>query len=227
MQVAPSVDFINLPFPPIWQASAFALLMPALVWAIWTARWGRLEAGAAAHVWYGTILCLTGLWGIRASLVSGVTFHLLGASLFVLLAGPRLALVGTALVVAIVTALRDGLWSGYALNTLVTAAMPIAVTTAVLRASERWLPRNPFVYIFVVAFFGSALGMLAAGCLAFGAAVLGGAPPETIMLEQLLPLLINLAFGEATVTGMVITLLVVYRPTWVATYEEARYLRGH
>jgi uncharacterized membrane protein len=47
------------------------------------------------------------------------------------------------------------------------------------------------------------------------------------MLEQLLPLLINLAFGEATVTGMVITLLVVYRPTWVATYEEARYLRGH
>ena len=30
----------------------------------------------------------------------------------------------------------------------------------------------------------------------------------------------------ATASGMVMTLLVVYRPRWVATFDDARYLRN-
>ncbi len=33
-----------------------------------------------------------------------------------------------------------------------------------------------------------------------------------------------LAFGEATLTGMIVTLAVVYKLQWVATFDDARYL---
>jgi uncharacterized membrane protein len=220
------VDLINLPFRAFWQGSAFVVVVPAVVWATWTAPWRRFDVNALAHVWFGAIFFLTGLWSIKASLASGLVFHLLGVSLFTLLAGPQLALIGTALVVALVTVLRDGSWANYALAVVAMGAVPVIVTTGVLRAAERWLAPNMFVYIFVVAFFGPALAMLASGLLLSAAAVLAGALPAAVILDQFLPYLIYLAFGEATMTGMLITLLVVYQPTWVATFDDARYLRG-
>jgi len=35
---------------------------------------------------------------------------------------------------------------------------------------------------------------------------------------------VDLAFGEATLTGMLLTLGVIYRPRWIATYDIDRYL---
>ena len=42
------------------------------------------------------------------------------------------------------------------------------------------------------------------------------------------PLLVlaYLALGEATLTGIALTLAVVYRPQWVATFDDARYPDG-
>jgi uncharacterized membrane protein len=220
------MDLIKLQFPAVWQGGAFALMSPVLFWAAFTAPWRRFDASEPAHVWYGTIFGLTLLWSIKASIAFGFTFHLLGVSLFTLLAGPQLALIGTALVVAIVTALRDGWWANYALNTLAIGALPVVLTTGALRATERWLPPNLFIYIFVVAFFGPGLAMFVTGLSASAAVVFGGAQSATVIFDQYLPYLIHLGFGEATVTGMLITLLVVYRPAWVTTFDDARYLRG-
>ena len=55
------------------------------------------------------------------------------------------------------TTLRDGSWGNYALNTLALGVVPLFVTAGLLRLVERWLPPNFFIYIFVVAFFGSGL----------------------------------------------------------------------
>jgi uncharacterized membrane protein len=210
----------------LWQATAFALLAPVLAWAAWTAPWRRFDSSEAVHVWYGTIFCLIALWSLKASLAPGLVFHLLGIPLFTLLAGPRLALVGTAVVVAIVTVLRDGAWANYALGMLVLGVAPVIVAAAVLRAAERWLAANFFVYVFVASFFGPALAMLAAGALASAVVVLAGAMPAAIVIGQWLPYLMSLGFAEATLTGMLITLLVVYQPAWVHTFDDARYLHG-
>lgn len=220
------MDLVGLAFPAIWQGAAFAIVVPLLGWVTWTAPWRRFDVSEPVHVWFGTSFCLAGLWSIKASLSSGLVFHLLGVSLLTLLAGPRLALIGTAVVVAMVTALRDGWWSNYALDVLAMGAVPVMVTAGALRAAERWLSPNPFIYIFVVGFFGAALAMFAAGILASAAVVLAGVLPASVVVEQFLPYLINLAFGEATITGMLITLFVVYRPTWVATFDAAHYLRS-
>ncbi len=220
------MDLLTVSFPAPWQATAFALLAPVLAWAAWTAPWRRFDSSEAAHVWYGTIFCLVALWSIKASFAPGIAFHLLGVSLFTLLAGPRLAIVGTAVVVAIVMALRDAEWANYALGMLVAGVTPVIATTTVLRAAERWLAANFFVYVFVAGFFGPALSMLAAGALACAVVVLAGAMPGAVVVDQWLPYLVSLGFGEATITGMLITLLVVYQPGWVHTFDDARYLHG-
>jgi uncharacterized membrane protein len=220
------MDFINLVFPSIWQAGAFALLAPVLVWAALTAPWWRFDASQSAHVWYGTIFGVIVLWSIKASFPSALTFHLLGVPLFTLLAGPQLALIGTVLVVTIVTALRDGWWANCALDILASGAVPILVTTCALRAAERWLPPNFFVYIFVGAFFGPGVAMFVSGLLTSAAVVLAGAQPATVIVDQYLPYLLYLGFAEATISGMLATLLVVYWPAWVMTFDDARYLRG-
>jgi uncharacterized membrane protein len=219
------MDLINVPLALAWQSVGFALMIPVLLWAIWTAPWSRF-ASEGNNVWFGAILGLALLWSIKASLASGLVFHLLGVSLLTLMAGPQLALVGVAMVVAIATVLRDGLWASFAIDVVVTGAVPVMVTVSVLRAAERWLAPNFFVYIFVAGFFGAALGMLAAGIIASAIAVLAGALPAGVVSEQFLPYLIYLGLGEATVTGMLLTLLVVYKPAWVSTFDDARYLGG-
>jgi uncharacterized membrane protein len=220
------MDLINLPLPAAWQWSAFGLLAPLLGWAASTAPWGRFRASEPVHLWFGTIFCLTLLWGIKASMPSGASFHLLGVSIFTLLAGPQLALIGSALAVAIATAWRDGWWTNAALNTLIMGAVPVFVTAGALRVAERWLPANFFVYVFVVAFFGSGVAMVGAGLFGAAVAILGGGQPANVVVDAYLPYLIALGFGEAMVSGMLTTLLVVYRPAWVTTFDDARYLRG-
>ena len=219
------MDVVNVVIPAVWQAGAFALLAPWLVWAALTAPWRRFDASQAAHVWYGTIFGVIVLWSIKATIPSGLTFHLLGVPLLTLLAGPQLALIGTALVVVIVTALRDGWWANCGLNVVALGLTPVLLTATALRATERWLPPNFFVYIFVAAFFGPGVAMFVAGLVTSTAVLASGALPATLIYDQYLPYLLYLGFAEATITGMLTTLLVVYRPAWVTTFDDARYLR--
>ena len=220
------MDLINLSFPASWRTGAFVILVPLLAWAARSAPWSRFDASEPTHVWYGAILGLIFLWSIKASIAPGFALHLLGVSLFTLLAGPQLALIGTALVVAVVTVLREGWWANYALTALLLAVVPVVVTMGILRVTERWLPPNLFVYLFVAAFFGPAIAMSVAGLFACVAAVLGGAQPAAVVFDQYLPYLLYLSLAEATITGMLTTLLVVYRPAWVTTFDDARYLLG-
>ena len=52
-----------------------------------------------------------------------------------------------------------------------------------------------------------------------------GAMDAAVLFGDYVPYLLYLAFAEGTLTGMVLTLAVVYRPQWVATFDDARYLK--
>ena len=95
-----------------------------------------------------------------------------------------------------------------------------------MHVAERRLPPNFFVYVFVAAFFGAGLSLGVAGIAGAVALTLGGGRAAELVFGEYVPYLIYLAFGEATVSGMVLTLAVVYRPHWVATFDDARYITG-
>ena len=215
---------VNVVLPAAWTVAGWGVALPVLLWALRRAPWSRFASSEQVHVWYGAIFTLVVFWSIRATVGIGFTFHLLGVAALTLIAGPPLALVGAGIAIAISIAVRGGLWMNGGVAFVALAAVPVATTWGVLRLAERWLPPNFFVYMFVVAFFGAAASLGAAGLT--GAAVLafGALQPPALVFGEYVPYLVYLAFGEATLTGMVMTLMVVYRPQWVATFDDARYL---
>jgi uncharacterized membrane protein len=218
------MDIATALLPAEALVATWACALCVLAWAAWRAPWSRFASSEAVHVWYGTIFALTLLWSLRATVAGVVIIHLLGITVFALTAGAPLALIGGALVVLAV-ALTGGLpLANAAAVFLVSVVLPVGVTGAVLRAAERHLPPNFFVYVFVAAFLGSALSFGAAGLAAASVLVATDAAPADVVFGEYVPYLLYLAFGEATLTGMVVTLLVVYRPGWVATFDDARYL---
>jgi len=220
------VDLTAVPFPVGWIVGGWLATVPLVALAVRRAPWTRFGASEAVHVWYGTIFCLVVLWNVQATVGEGFRFHLLGVAAFTLLAGPALALVGGAVATLLQIALRDGLWANAGLAFLTMVAVPVATTWIVLRVAERRLPPNFFIYVFVVAFFGAGLSLAAAGIAGATALTWGAGRDAQVIFGDYVPYLIYLAFGEATVTGMALTLAVVYRPQWVATFDDARYIIG-
>ena len=220
------MDLVAIALPASWTVVAWILVAPILFAAARVAPWERFGASELVHVWYGAIFGLIVLWNIRATVGEGFTFHLSGVAALTLLVGAPLALLGTAIAVAVEVAVRDAPWVNAALAWLAMAAPPVAVTWVVWRCAERVLPPNFFVYVFVVAFFGAALSLIAAALVGAIAFTAGAGRPADVVFGEYLPYLAYLAFGEGTMTGMILTLAVVYRPQWVATFDDARYLHG-
>ncbi len=221
------MDVGSAPLPTTWVVASFVAALGALAWALWTAPWRRFASSEAAHVWYGTIFALAVLWSVRAVVGGVVVIHLLGTAGFALAAGAPLALIGGAVVVGITALIQGSPLANTAAVFLLGVALPVAVTFAVLRATQRFLPANFFVYVFAAAFFGAALALGTSGLGGAALVAATGGPETAALVGDLLPYLLYLAFAEGTLTGMVITLLVVYRPNWVATFDDGRYLDRH
>jgi uncharacterized membrane protein len=220
------MDLTVVTLPAAWIVAGWAFALPLLAMVMRVAPWQRFGASEPVHVWYGAIFGVVALWSIQATVGAGFTFHLLGVAAFALLVGAPLALAGTAIAVAVNVAVRNGIWANAALVWLAMAAIPVGTSWLVLRLAERALPANFFVYIFVVTFFGGALSLVTAGVAGALLLTFAAGLPAELVFGEYVPYLLYLAFGEATLTGMVLTLAVAYRPQWVATFDDARYLTG-
>lgn len=208
-----------------WKWVAWTLCGAILVHAARRAPWRWLATEGRLHVFLGSVVVLLVLWSIRTGIHPGLGFHLLGATACTLLFGPQLALGAMTLVMLGAAASGSLEWWSLPLNVLAMGVVPIQLSLWTLRAVERWLPPHLFVYIFVVAFFGGALAMIGTGVAASLALAAAGAYSIDYLLSDYLPWFILMAWAEAFTTGAAITLAVVYRPGWVATFDDARYLR--
>jgi uncharacterized membrane protein len=219
------MNFTVAGFPASWLWACGGLLAAFAVDVALHARWRSLLDTTRLNLWLGTIVALMVLWSIHAGLRPGLDFHLLGASACALMFGARLGLTAIGAVVLGSAAAGSLEWASLPLNLLIMGATPVLVSTAVLRAVERWLPSHFFVYIFGVAFFGAAAAMVASGCVACALLALSGRFTPEFLLSEYLPWYLLMAWAEAFLTGAAITLMVVYRPGWVITFDDRRYLR--
>jgi uncharacterized membrane protein len=203
-----------------------AFLPLALVWwwCLRTAPWRRLADSTLLNVWLGTVVALMLFWSMKAGVKPGLNLHLLGATAFTLMFGRQLAIVGLSVVMVAVTFNGGAGWVAYALNVLLMAVLPCLCADLLLRLTERFLPANFFSYIFCAAFFGAAIAMAATGLFSTLLLWLVGAYPGELLLSEYLPYYLLLGFAEAWLNGAAITLMVVYYPKWVASFDDRRYL---
>jgi uncharacterized membrane protein len=212
------MDLARAELPAVLLTLAWVAAVMLLAVAAWRADWRSASGGPLSGVLPAAIFGIVLLWSIRATIGAQVDLHLGGIAVLALAAGSALALVGGALVVAIATLLTGGPVANAAVVWITLVAIPVAAVAGVRGIVARRLPANFFVYVFLVAFMGGAFSY-AAGSLA-SAAIVVSLPGMASSFEDLALAIATLAFGEATLTGMLVTLGVVYRPHWIATWRE-------
>lgn len=201
-----------------------------VVWGLFFARsvvkapWERLKDSEQMNVWLGMVVLLILVWSLKAGIKPGLGFHLLGATVFVLSFGPHLAFVGLSIVTAGITLNGAAGPFAFALNALLLAGLGVAFSHLLFRSLSSVLPRHFFVYIFINGFLAAALTIIAVGlCVTIFLAALGVYEWDYLFTEYF-PYFFLLAFSEAWLSGMLMTLFVIYRPNWVVTFDDSRYL---
>ncbi|HRH81608.1 MAG TPA: energy-coupling factor ABC transporter permease [Thiobacillaceae bacterium] len=209
--------------PATWSVALWSALLLIAVFMARRCAWRMLADRDNLNVFLGATVAVLGLWLIKTGIKPGLHFHLLGATALTLMFRPGFALLAMGLVTLAVT-LLSGQYAALPANVLIMGAVPVAVSWAIFRLADRHFTNHLFVYIFVNAFFGAALAIAAVGFASTGFAAAVGAYPLDYLLDEYLPYYLLMAWAEAFATGMLITLMVVYKPEWVATFDDRRYL---
>ncbi|GAA5188827.1 energy-coupling factor ABC transporter permease [Ferrimonas gelatinilytica] len=191
------------------------------------------QASALRHNWrdshYRT-LCLCAavgilcLWRIRAGIYEGLDLHFLALPLITLMFGWRSAiLIATTAQLVLLLAGVD-LWHNSSGLLWLGTALPIGVSYLWLMFCHNLLPRNLWIYVFIGAFLNGAL-IYAVRTFAL-ALWYHGQYDWTLLQDNYLILIPLFIFPEAMLNGFPTTLMVVYRPQWLATWDEKGYLHG-
>ena len=178
------------------------------------------------HVYFGAMVMLLLLWGLKAGVSPGLGFHHLGATLFTLMFGWPLAVFGLATILFVSVLLQHNELIGLGVNGCLSIVIPVFTSYTILKLSQKYLPDNFFIYIFVVAFFGAGLAVAASRLSSIVLLSLVNAYPEAKLIEESLLYTPLFMFPEMFVSGMLISVFVVYKPDWVITFDDERYITG-
>ncbi|GAB2713706.1 energy-coupling factor ABC transporter permease [Halomonas garicola] len=203
-----------------------ALCMGLLAWIATLKPWLALvDDPALQHRWLAATLGVILLWQLRAQAVDWLTLHLVFTTLMLLLFKAPLALLSNVMVNVAMVAIGRNEWTLLGVNVLVTGVVPAIVVGLIWRFVDRKLPDNVMLFMFICGFFGAAAATLAGGLAAVGLILVGSQDAQAVMLAKeyamFLPLLMP---SEAFITGMLLIILMVYHPDWVATFNDHRYI---
>jgi uncharacterized membrane protein len=198
----------------------FALVAAAAASALFFRPWQVLRAPALRTPWLAALVILPLLWAAQSRLPPDFPAALSGACLLVLMFGWPLAV----LTLCAVAAAGAWLAGGDAARALELAAwsgvVPASAALAIGMATRRWLPKHLFVYILARAFLGTALATVLVAALRAWLEP-GVAGPGALAI---FPAAWLIAWGEAFLTGALTAIFVAFRPQWLLTYSDARYL---
>ncbi len=209
-----------------WYWAAWLLWLPLFLRSVKRADWRRLADSEVLNVWLGMVVLLVLVWSMKAGVKPGLSLHLLGAGVATLCFGGHLAFVGLSLVQVGLVLNGSADVFAYAFNALLLAGVGVGLSLQTTWLIRRCLPSHFFVFIFVNGFFGAALVVFGVGLCSSLLLALAGAYEVDYLFGEYLPYFVLLGFSEAWLSGMLITLFVVYRPKWVLAFDDAHYLVG-
>jgi uncharacterized membrane protein len=196
------------------------LCVLALGVALWFRPWQMLRDKDLHHPWLAMLVLLPWLWSVQSLLPIGLPLQLSAACLLVLMFGWPLAVL-TVLIVAPIGAWLGGSPPDQAVTLAAwNGVVPATLALALGMAVRRWLPHHIFVFILGRGFIVTALSMSLAG---WGTTWLHTLPVGTDTLTLMMGHWL-MGWGEAFSTGMLTAIFVAFRPQWLVTWSDARYL---
>lgn len=217
------MNLTNSLIPQPWIFISWLLFAGVLIKTLLAAPWKALKKPGIFNLLLGASVVVLGFWQIRAGIQPGLNLHLLGATAMTLLFGPWFAILGLTLALLLATA-WDGTWQAFAANGLLMVILPVTVSWWIYRLVDSKLPNHFFIYVFLNAFVGAGLTIALMGVAVSWTLKLAGAYTFDYLLSLYLPYFLLMAWSEAITTGMIMTLLVVYKPQWVATFDDKNYI---
>lgn len=202
---------------------AYLLLMG---WALYTAPWHMLRDSENLHVLLGATVALLLLWSLKAGIHPGMNFHLLGATLLMLMFGWQFALLVISLVLVGQAIYGNIEWFSFSLNALMMGGIPVLFSFAVYRLSQHYLPKHFFIYTLFNAFFCGAISMALLITLSSLLFYCCGDYSWEDIYQRYLPFAPMMIFAEAFFTGMLATSMVLFRPEWIGSFSDKQYLNG-
>lgn len=211
-------------FPAVWYGLFNVVYLLALGYALRTAPWHQVRADTSLQHRLGFSLVLVVIiWSLRAGVDQGLGIHFFMVTALHLVFGWRLALLVVTLGQLGMVLVGQEAWQGVGLNAVTSGLAPILTTWLVWRWQERNELYNPFVFIFAVAFGGAILSVLVSGLVMTAVFTLGGVYTLTEVKEAFWIFVPLIALPEGVLNGMLIAGLVVFRPEWVALFDEDKY----
>lgn len=206
------------------------ILGAALLVALLFKPWSQLRHPPLQNPWLGAMLILPGVWWTQHLLPNGLSLHVSGACLLVLMFGWPLAIWSLLPIGVLAELIQFCLHPSQAwpdAQALVTHVVWLGVIPATLAlllglAVRRWLPTHLFIYILGRGFVCTALAVTLTGYLATWAQH----KPDTLDLDEWMLAHWLLGWGEAIGTGMLTAIFVAFKPEWMLTYSDQRYLPG-
>ncbi len=221
---------MNLPaslFSADWLWLANFIFVFFLYRAVRNAPWRKLLDNAVmVNALVGLILGAFVFWQFNAAIRPGVNFHILGATLFVLMFGWQVASVSITLVMVATWVRTDIAFITLGINGLLMIVIPVLFSDWLLRFSKKRLPKNLFLFVlldgFVCAALSIVLVMLAASLLLLGLShyTWGEIQHHYLVAAPIIML------TEGFVTGMMITAFTVFQPRAVMNFSDEEYING-
>jgi uncharacterized membrane protein len=219
------MNFSSILIPELWLWLAHLCYVGLIFWAISQLEWRHLLDAQDSQLLFASWLLLWLVWRQAVGITPGMEFHLLMVTSITLMFGWQYAIitVGVAQLALSVEGLSH--WSAYSMNVLCNGAVPILVTYVVYRLKYVFMPKHFFVYIYIAAFFGGALSMLFSRLAGLSILLLSGAYTWLELNNEAVFIIIML-FPEAFLNGLIMTVLVAYKPHWVSSFNDDKYLKG-
>jgi uncharacterized membrane protein len=154
-------------------------------------------------------------------LTGGLSVQLSGACLLTLVLGWPLAVLALSLIAGSVYLMGNTGVEVWLSQWVWLGLVPATLTLGLGALLRRKLPDQVFIYILGRGFIGTALCMFAAGLLyELLYHLVGGVPVGDALVARWL-----MAWGDAFLTGMLVAIFVAFKPEWLATWSDHRYLK--
>jgi uncharacterized membrane protein len=193
----------------------------ALAVALWLRPWRLLSGGRLLTPLLGTLVLVPWLWALPSLHKMPLQLPWSGACLVLLMLGWPLAVPAMVAAGVILLAIAPVSLGAAMAMTFWQGVLPATLALGLGAVLRRWAPHHMFVYLMGRAFLGTAVCLFATSLLAQAAGhTLPGISEDLSTISRWLT-----AWGEAVVTGMLGAIFVAYRPQWLATWSDERYLK--
>ena len=208
--------------------------------------WQVLRHAPLQSPWLMALVLLPWVWWARVLMPSDMGLHLSGACLLVVMFGWPMAMLMCVAIGALASALTVygpagmptssttsmlatahassawAAWDTIAAQIVWAGMLPGTLALLLGLALRRYLPRHLFIYILGRGFFSTVAAIALTSVLALISATslpIGLSAGDWLLGHWLM------AWGEGVATGMLVAIFVAFRPQWLLTYSDKRYLR--